>query len=40
MSDNVFWAIVICAFLAACQAEDAIKAYREVNKCPTATSSL
>lgn len=40
MSENAFWAIVICALLASCQAEDAIKAYREVNKCPIASSSL
>jgi hypothetical protein len=36
MSDNAFWALIICALIASCTADDAIKAYRDVNK-PTAS---
>jgi hypothetical protein len=32
MSDNAFWAIIICALMVSCQTEEAIRAYREVNK--------
>lgn len=31
MSENAFWAIIICALIASCTADDAIRAYREVN---------